>query len=109
MADDTISKVQVLAKRGEVITSRHGFRELAADDILLDDLQRGLEAAVVIEDYPAYYAGPLVLVLQKDGNGRPVHVVWGIPKDAATPAVLVTAYRPDPAQWLQDFMRRRKS
>jgi hypothetical protein len=27
--------------------------------------------------------------------------------EASTPAVLVTAYRPDPTQWTGDFLRRR--
>jgi hypothetical protein len=36
-----------------------------------------------------------------------VHAVWGIPKGATGPAVLVTAYRPDPSRWSEDFMRRR--
>jgi hypothetical protein len=36
----------------------------------------------------------------------PVHTVWGIPKDKKNPAVLITAYRPDPEKWSDDFKRR---
>ena len=32
-------------------------------------------------------------------------IVAGV--QATTPAVVVTAYRPDPAQWTDDFLRRR--
>jgi class 3 adenylate cyclase len=32
---------------------------------------------------------------------------WGIPRGQTAPAVLVTAYRPDPARWTDDFLRRR--
>ena len=34
--------------------------------------------------------------------------VWGIPKESASPAVLVTAYRPDPERWSGDFNRRNR-
>ena len=40
-------------------------------------------------------------------TARPIHVVWGIPWGQISPAVLVTAYRPDPARWTEDFLRRR--
>ncbi len=72
------------------------------------DLLHGIDAAIVIEDYPSFPKGPAVLVLQFDSDDRPVHVVWGIPKGFASPAVPVTAYRPDPARWNSNFTERRK-
>ncbi|MDZ7686956.1 MAG: DUF4258 domain-containing protein [Gammaproteobacteria bacterium] len=60
----------------------------------------------MIEDYPEFGKGPSVLVLAFDREENPIHVVWGIPKAHSTPAVLVTAYRPDPNRWNGDFTRR---
>jgi hypothetical protein len=48
------------------------------------------------------------LVLQRDATNRPVHVVWGIPAGHEAPAVVVTAYRPDPAKWDETWQRRRR-
>jgi Domain of unknown function (DUF4258) len=104
---ETLAAVQALGGRGEIRVSRHGFFELAADDILLDDVVAGLHAAVVVEDYPIASRGSSVLVLRRDRENRPIHVVWGVAKGSRTPAVLITAYRPDPALWSDDFTRRK--
>ena len=104
-----LARVQALAKQGEVRLSRHGLGELSADGILLDDVVAGVSSAITIEEYPEYVKGPSVLVLQRDGEQRPMHIVWGLAKNTTAPAVLVTAYRPDPARWSADFLSRRKS
>jgi hypothetical protein len=48
-----------------------------------------------------------VLVLEHDGENQPIHVVWGIPAGRPSPAVVVTAYRPDPAKWNATWRTRR--
>ena len=78
-----------------------------ADDISLRDLTSTLEDAIEIEDYPEFGKGPAVLALHYDRDSEPVHVVWGIPKGDTAPAVLITAYRPDPDRWAPDFRRRK--
>jgi hypothetical protein len=103
----TLQLVIALVARQEVRISNHGYDELAADGILVRDIIAGADHTMVVEDYPEYYKGPCVLVLQKDRQGKPIHVVWGIPRHAASPAVVVTAYKPDPEQWTGDFLRRR--
>jgi uncharacterized protein DUF4258 len=90
----------------EVQISDHGYDELANDGLFIQDILAAVIDAVVIEDYPDYHKGPCVLVRQHDEAGNAIHVVWGIAAKTATPAVLVTAYRPDPDRWSDDFLRR---
>jgi len=104
---ETFRLIVGLIQSGDVRISAHGYDEMAADGILAREVLDGVGAAVVVEDYPAYAKGPCVLVRQFDRSGRPIHVVWGIPIGQRSPAVLVTAYRPDPARWSDDFLRRR--
>lgn len=104
---DTLDAVKKLVAAGEVRISEHGYDELAEDEIAVRDILAGVAEAVVVEDYPDFPKGPAVLVLQFDGEHRPIHIVWGIPKGHSSPAVLVTGYRPDPKLWTDDFLERR--
>lgn len=103
---ETFHLIVDLVKRGEVRVSAHGYDEIASDDIRVKDVLDGAERAIVVEDYPDYPKGPSVLVLERDRDGDPIHVVWGIPKGFSTPAVVVTAYRPDSTKWTDDLTRR---
>jgi len=68
-------KVRELIKKNEIQISAHGYEELTEDDILVRDIISGIDSAVIVEEYPDYHKGPSVLVLQKDKEGAPIHVV----------------------------------
>lgn len=104
---ETLRRVQTLVFAGDVHVSEHGYDELRKDDILVQQVVEGIATAVVIEDYPTRFRGPSVLTLQRDSDGRPIHVVWALPAYERRPAVVVTGYRPNPALWDSDFKRRR--
>lgn len=103
---ELLRRIQTLVLAGDYVVSAHGFDELAQDGILPSEALAGIATAVAIEDYPDRTRGPSVLTLQQDAGGRPVHVLWAIPAGRREPAVLVTAYRPDPDRWDSDFRRR---
>ena len=105
---EIFKQILQLVQRGDVRVSDHGYDELAADGLFAGDAITSVADADVVEEYPDYPKGSCVLVLQKNRIGEPIHVVWGTPKGKSSPAVLVTAYRPDPERWEPGYLRRRK-
>ena len=103
---DLLKRIQELVAQGEVRISEHGYDELANDGLTAREAVGGVGDARIVEEYPNYPKGPSVLLLQKATGGSLIHVVWGIPKGYEQPAVLITAYRPDPARWDESFVRR---
>jgi len=103
----TIPILQALIAVENVVISDHAYDQLRDRAIVPEDILAGIAAAVVIEDYPDAHKGPSLLALQWDAQGQPIHVVWGVPTGAWTPAVMVTAYRPDTARWSEDFRSRK--
>ena len=103
---ETLAQGKMLAANGQVRPSLHVYLELAAEGLLFEEALAGLRAAVVVEDYPDGFKGPSVLALQVDVSGRPIHVLWGIPRGRKSPAVMVIGYRPDPILWSEDFTTR---
>ncbi|MEQ1644296.1 MAG: DUF4258 domain-containing protein [Pyrinomonadaceae bacterium] len=104
----TFDQIRELIQHGSVRISDHGYDELSADGILAREAIEGVPSAILVEDYPNYPKGACVLVRETDNDGRHIHVVWGIPKGKTEPAVLITAYRPDPNLWENDFLRRKR-
>jgi len=105
--NSVFEQLKRLVSKGRVQISVHGYDELAADNLSVRNVLSGVEKAELLEEYPLFAKGPCVLVLQRDQEDRPIHVVWGIAKGTTTPAVLVTAYRPDPEKWTEDYRSRK--
>jgi hypothetical protein len=104
---NVLEKIKALAASGAVVLSQHAYDRLAENAMEAADIENGAAVAIEIEDYPDAFKRPSVLVLQRDRSDQPVHVVWGLRKGSSSPAIVVTAYRPDPDRWSADFRTRR--
>jgi hypothetical protein len=51
---ETLTRIVDLVRVGEVRISAHGYDEIAEDGMLAGEVVDGIEAAVMIEDYPTY-------------------------------------------------------
>ena len=101
-------KIRSLVLSARVRLSEHGYDELADDGLTAREVISGVNECILLEDYPEFRKGHCALFLQVDSGGKPLHVVWGIPKGHTEPAVLITAYRPDSGSWDQAYRRRLK-
>src|SRR5688500_6718581 len=104
---ETLRQIRDLVARRDVRISSHCYDELANDNLMVNEMRDVVSDAVIVEDYPHYAKGPCILVLQRGAEGQQIHVVWGIARDKSSPAVLVTAYRPNADRWSDDYFRRR--
>ncbi len=103
----TFERIRALVQSDDIKIFDHGYDEMSNENILARDVIHVVHDGIVVEDYPTYAKGPCVLVFQLDHEQQPLHVVWGIPKNFSSPAVVVTAYRPKPQLWSEDFLRRK--
>jgi hypothetical protein len=106
--NDILQKIVTLVAQGDFRISDHAYSELIKDGLLFREIVSTVGKWELIEFYPEFPKGPCCLVLLYDHRDRPVHAVWGIPKGLNSPAVLITAYHPDPGRWENDWRIRRK-
>ncbi len=111
-----VTETEQLVRRniatGDIFVLAHARAQMKRRGIALDAVLAGVPGGEVIEHYPHDDEGPAVLMLQWDRDKpqpKPLHVVWRIEAATAGPVLLVTVYAPDPAQWSDDFRRRRSA
>jgi Domain of unknown function (DUF4258) len=104
---ETLETVKVFVDAGSWLPTTHALMRMERRNILIADVLLGLHTGIIVENYPDDQRGPSVLVLSQDEVGLPIHTLWGIPNNNTNVANLVTAYRPDPIEWLDDWKTRR--
>jgi hypothetical protein len=84
----------------------HAIRQMSRPQRMItsEEVEVVATQGEVIEDYPSDPRGHSCLLLGPGEADRAMHVVCS-PKDEYL--AIITAYLPDPAQWSEDFRRRR--
>lgn len=88
----------------EVIYRRHALQRMVERRIPRAAVLAALASGEVIREYPEDrpFASRLLMIWHA---GEPLHVVAAFDAAAAVEYV-ITAYRPDPAEWSADFRRK---
>lgn len=86
--------------------SRHATDQSILRRITSQELREAIGTGEIIEDYAEDKYGPSCLILGFTRAGRPLHVQCSYP---SRPLVkIITAYEPDPDQWVDSRIRRNR-
>ena len=80
----------------------HAVQRTTARRISRQEIEQAVAVGEIIEQYPHDKYGPSCLILGFTSVGRPLHVQCSLPPDVK----IITAYEPDPNEWLDNRVRR---
>ena len=84
----------------------HAIQRMFERQISPEDVRSVVESGETIQEYPDDAPYPSRLVLGWKFQ-RPIHLVVA-DNEADNEKIIVTVYEPDPAQWTDDFKRRKQ-
>lgn len=108
-SEESVGRLRVRAGQKRYRLTIHAEREREADQITQQEIAEALlsEDCELLEDYPTDPRGHSCLILGFTRAGRPIHMVCGHLSEEEF--VVVTIYRPDPAQWVNWRIRKEPS
>lgn len=89
-----------------VFITEHAAERSRQRGILSRDIRNAVENGEIIEQYPDDFPFPSCLILGKDLAGNSIHVCMS---EEGTASRIITAYRPDPEKWSDDFRTRKEN
>jgi hypothetical protein len=105
--DNPLQKIQLCYRSDSVFFTRHALDEMKHEElgrIFEAEVSECIENGEIIKEYPDDTPYPSYLVFGRTGSSRPIHVVCAYNGDEDK-IIIVTAYEPDPALWIE-FKRR---
>lgn len=100
-----IEDLRKMCIEGKIKWTAHSLMRLQKRDIHPSDIRNCIQSGEIIEQYPADYPYPSCLLLGFDVLQKRLHVVVGCGSGFLW---LITAYYPDPSEWMDDLKTRRR-
>jgi|SRR4030042_3746281 hypothetical protein len=98
----TIKGIQDRIRRGQYRFSDHSVKQMIKRKVTRQEVEAVILAGQIIEEYPDDKYTPSCLVCGKTKQGRDLHVQVSFPPTV----VIITAYDPDPEEWVDCKVRR---
>lgn len=101
----TINMLQSLCSDSTIAITKHAKNRLIERGVTLDDIISSVVSGEIIKQYEDDKPFPSCLILGKDTNGNPIHIVTSTDTEYL---YLITAYYPDCSEWEADLKTRRR-
>ncbi len=98
----TLNGIQDKIKEGQYRFSDHAVKRMIRRSISRQDVETVICEGEIIEEYPLDKFSPSCLVYGKTEMGRNLHIQISLPPVV----VVITAYEPDPEEWIDGRYRR---
>ncbi|MDP2854439.1 MAG: DUF4258 domain-containing protein [Smithellaceae bacterium] len=98
----TLDEIRDEIRKGQYRFSDHAVKRMIKRSILRQDVETVISEGEIIEEYPDDKYSPSCLVFGKTKAGRTLHIQVSL----APVVVVITAYEPDPEEWINGRNRR---
>ncbi|MBA3493338.1 MAG: DUF4258 domain-containing protein [Gammaproteobacteria bacterium] len=109
MSESDLAFIQRCVREGRLLWTYHVNMRLRQRRVARPMVTESMDSYQIIEQYPQSQASrylPSCLVYAEH-HGESIHILFALDREGDN-ARVITVYRPDPAQWEADFLRRKK-
>ncbi len=100
-----VAEIQRYVQADRFTFTDHAVRRMLERNINDLEVKQAILSGEIIEEYPDNKYSPSCLIYGQTESGRDLHVQCSLPPQVK----IVTTYEPDPAEWLDNRIRRKRS
>jgi len=100
-----IEGIRVKIGIGEYRFSDHAVKRMIKRSIVRSEVEEAILSGEIIEEYPDDKYSPSCLIYGRSKAGRHLHIQLSLPPTV----IVITAYDPDEAEWIDYRIRRKKT